>query len=82
MVYQQSDTPLLTDVFKTFRNKRLENFEVDLAHFSSASIDVAGMFIENRNQTGTTNRYQYVTNCLKWQHGWNMSCSTNVCKSQ
>ena len=35
-LYVQSDTALLTDVFESFRDKCLEIFELDLAHFLSA----------------------------------------------
>ena len=34
-LYVQSDTLLLVDVFKKFRNKCLEVYELDLAHFLS-----------------------------------------------
>ena len=32
-LYVQSDTLLLADVFENFRNKRIEIYELDLAHF-------------------------------------------------
>ena len=32
-LYVQSDTLLLADVFENFRNKRIETYELDLAHF-------------------------------------------------
>ena len=35
-LYAQSDTLLLADVFEYFRNKYLEIYELDLAHFLSA----------------------------------------------
>ena len=35
-LYVQSDTLLLADVFKNFRNKCIEIYELDLAHFLSA----------------------------------------------
>ena len=35
-LYVQSDTALLADVFKSFRDKCLEIYELDLAHFLSA----------------------------------------------
>ena len=35
-LYAQSDTLLLADVFEYFRNKCLEIYELDLAHFLSA----------------------------------------------
>ena len=36
-LYVQSDALLLVDVFENFRNKRIEIYELDLAHFLSAS---------------------------------------------
>ena len=35
-LYVQSDTLLLADVFENFRNKCIEIYELDPAHFSSA----------------------------------------------
>ena len=35
-LYVQRDTSLLADVFETFRNKRIEIYELDPAHFLSA----------------------------------------------
>ena len=35
-LYVQSDTLLLTDVFENFRNKCIEIYELDTAHFLSA----------------------------------------------
>ena len=35
-MHVQSDTLLFTDVFENFRNKRIEIYELDLAHFLSA----------------------------------------------
>ena len=35
-LYVQSDTLLLADVFENFRNKCIEIYELDLAHFLSA----------------------------------------------
>ena len=35
-LYVQSDTLLLTDIFETFRNKCIEIYERDPAHFLSA----------------------------------------------
>ena len=35
-MYVQSDTLLLADVFENFRNKCIEIYELDLAHFLSA----------------------------------------------
>ena len=35
-MYVQSDTLLLADVFENFRNKRIELYELDSAHFLSA----------------------------------------------
>ena len=35
-LYVQSDTLLLADVFKNFRNKCIEIYELDPAHFLSA----------------------------------------------
>ena len=35
-MYVQSDTLLLTDVFENFRNKCIEIYELELAHFLSA----------------------------------------------
>ena len=35
-VYIQSDTVLLADIFESFRNKFLEIYELDPAHFLSA----------------------------------------------
>ena len=35
-MYVQSDTLLFTDVFENFRNKRIEIYELDPAHFLSA----------------------------------------------
>ena len=35
-LYVQSDTLLLADVFENFRNKCIEKYEVDTAHFLSA----------------------------------------------
>ena len=35
-LYVQSDTLLLTDVFRNFRNKCIEIFELNPAHFLSA----------------------------------------------
>ena len=36
-LYVQSDTLLCADEFEIFRNKCIEIYELDLAHFSSAS---------------------------------------------
>ena len=36
MIHVQSDTLLLTDVFENFRNKCIEIYELDPAHFLSA----------------------------------------------
>ena len=36
-LYVQSDTLLLADVFESFRNKCIEKYEFDPAHFLSAS---------------------------------------------
>ena len=36
-LYAQSDTLLCADEFEIFRNKCIEIYELDLAHFSSAS---------------------------------------------
>ena len=35
-LYVQSDTPLLPDLFENFRNKSIELYELDPAHFLSA----------------------------------------------
>ena len=35
-LYVQSDTPLLADVYENFRDKCVENYELDPAHFFSA----------------------------------------------
>ena len=35
-MHVQSDTLLFTDVFENFRNKRIEIYELDPAHFLSA----------------------------------------------
>ena len=37
-LYVQSDTLLLADVFENFRNKCIEIYELDPAHFLSASV--------------------------------------------
>ena len=37
-LYVQSDTLLLADVFKNFRNKCIEIYELDPAHFVSAPV--------------------------------------------
>ena len=35
-LYVQTDTLLLADIFENFRNKCVETYETDPAHFSSA----------------------------------------------
>ena len=37
-LYVQSDTLLLADVFENFRNMRIKVYELDPAHFLSASV--------------------------------------------
>ena len=36
-MYAQSDTLLLTDIFKNFRDKRLKIYEIDSARFTTAT---------------------------------------------
>ena len=44
-LYAESDTLLLADVFENFRNKYIEIYEVDLAHFFiSTWISMASLF--------------------------------------
>ena len=51
-VYVQSDTLLLADVFENFRNKCIEIYELDPAHFFSASgLAWQACFKEDRSRT-------------------------------
>ena len=48
----QSDTSLLVDVFESFRNKCIEIYQLDPAHFLFApGISMASLFKENRSKT-------------------------------
>ena len=50
-LYVQSDTLLLTDVFENFRNKFIEIYELEPAHFLSATgFGMTRMFRANRNK--------------------------------
>ena len=44
-LHVQSDTLLLVDIFENFRNKCIEIYEIDLAHFLTATrIRMASLF--------------------------------------
>ena len=51
-------------------------------YFLSTWILMAGMFGENRNQTGITDRFWYATNGRKRHLGRSISFCKEVCKSQ
>ena len=66
-LYVQSDTLVLPDMFENFRNKCIEIYELDPAHFSSAPVLVAGLFKKDRSKIKIINRYRYVINVKKNQ---------------
>ena len=50
-LYVQSDTLLLADVFENFRNKYIEIYELDSAHFFICTrISMASLFKKHRNE--------------------------------
>ena len=55
-LYIQSDTLLVADVFENFRNKYIDTYNLNPAHFMS---------IENRNEIKIVNPYWYVVNGRK-----------------
>ena len=56
-LYVQSDTILLADVFENFRNKCIEIYELDPAHFFiSTRISMASLFKKYRNKIRIINR--------------------------
>ena len=60
-LYVQSDTLLLADVFKKFRNKCIEIFGLDAARFfDCARINMANLLKKDRSKIRTINRYWYV----------------------
>ena len=60
-LYVQCDTLLLADVFENFRNKCIEIYELDPAHFFVCTrISMASMFKKDKNRTRIINRYWYV----------------------
>ena len=55
-LYVQSDTVLLADVFESFRDKCIEIYEFDPAHFLSAPrISMASMFKKDQGEIRTIN---------------------------
>ena len=54
-LYVQSDTSLLADVFENSRNKCMEIYELDPAHFLSTPGLAPGLFKENRGKTRIVN---------------------------
>ena len=55
-LYVQSDTLLLADVFENFRNKCIEIYELDSAHFLSApGLSMASLFKKGKSKIGIIN---------------------------
>ena len=61
-LYVQSDTLLLAGVFNNFRKMCLEIYELDPAHFLSAS----GLAWQAVNKIRSINLYRHVINGKKW----------------
>ena len=56
-LYVQSDTLLLADVFENFRNKCIEIYELDPAHFFICTrISMASLFKKDRSKIRIINR--------------------------
>ena len=65
-LYFQSDVLLHSDIFENFRDKCIEIYELDPAHFLSASGLAWGACLKkNRNKIRIVNRYWYVVNGRK-----------------
>ena len=59
-LYVQSDTLLLADVFENFRNKCIEIYELDSAHFLSApGLSMASLFKKGKSKIGIINWFWY-----------------------
>ena len=55
-LHVQSDTLLLADVFENFRNKCIEIYELDSAHFLSApGLSMASLFKKGKSKIGIIN---------------------------
>ena len=79
-LYVQSDTLLLADVFENFRNKCLEVYELDPAHFFVINrISLASMFKENECRIRTISRLRHAINGRRRNKRWNMSFYTEIC---
>ena len=74
-LYVQSGTLLLADVFENFRDKCLEVYELDPAHFLS----LASVFKENERRIRITNRLRHAINGERRNKRWNMSFYTLIC---
>ena len=54
--YAQSDTLLPADAFENFRNKCIEIYELDSAHFLSApGLSMASLFKKGKSKIGIIN---------------------------
>ena len=73
-LYVQSGTLLLADVFENFRDKFLEVYELDPAHFLS----LASVFKENERRIRITNRLQHAINGGRRNKRWNMPFYTLI----
>ena len=56
-LYVQSDTLLLADVFENFRDKCIEIYVLDPAHFYSTRISMASLLKKDRSIIRINNRY-------------------------
>ena len=78
-LYVQSDTLLLADAFENFRNKCIEIYELDPAHFLSAPGLAWQACFKN---TGVELELVTDPDMLfdrKRNQGWNVSCNIQIC---
>ena len=74
-LFVQSDTLLLDDVFENFRNKCLEVYELDLAHFLS----LPGLAWQTcLKKTRIINRLRHAIDGTRRNKKWNMSFNTQI----
>ena len=74
-LYVQSDTLLLADVFENFRNKCLEVYELDPAHFLSLPRLAWQACLK---KTRMINRLRHAIDGRRRNKRWNMSFNTQI----
>ena len=79
-MYAHSDTLLLANVFKNFRNMCRQIYELDPTNFFLHQISMTSSLKKDQIKIRSFNRYGYVFDGRKMYQMWNMSCYSSINK--